>query len=134
MLKDLVGSLSTTVETIPAMSADRSAVHGRTLVASGDQVIAAERTFGSGGVTLVGVDPSAKWLAGSTASDAVWNRIVPPRVVTRLIDSGDDSQVLAALNTLPALALPPVGGLLILLAGYILLVGRRTTSATVRSP
>ena len=37
---------------------DRSAVHGRTLVASGDQA-AAERTFGSGGVTLVGVDPSA---------------------------------------------------------------------------
>ena len=42
--------------------------------------------------------------------------------MTRLIDSGDDSQVLAALNTLPALALPPVV-LLILLAGYILLVG-----------
>lgn len=123
VLKDLVGSLSTTVQTIPAMSGDRSAVHGRTLVATGDQVIAAERTFGSGGVTLVGVDPSAKWLAGSAASDAVWNRIVPPRVVSRLLDSGDDSQVLAALNTLPALALPPVGGLLILLAGYILLVG-----------
>lgn len=123
VLKDLVGSFTTSVQTIPAMGGDRTTVHGRTLVATGDQVIAAERTFGSGAVTLVGVDPSAKWLAGSPASDAVWNRIVPPRVVSRLIDSGDDSQVLAALNTLPALALPPVGGLLILLAGYILLVG-----------
>ena len=36
---------------------------------------------------------------------------------------GDDSQLLNAVNTLPSLALPPIGGLLILLAGYILLVG-----------
>jgi hypothetical protein len=36
---------------------------------------------------------------------------------------GDDSQLLGALMNLPNLALPPIGGLLGLLAGYIILVG-----------
>ena len=61
------------------MTGDRSAVHGRILAASGDQVIAAEATFGSGAVTLMGVDPTGDWLARTPASDAVWNRLVPPR-------------------------------------------------------
>ena len=122
-LLDLVGPLTTTVQTIPAMTGDRTTVHGRVLAATGDLVIAAESSFGSGGVTLVGVDPTGDWLARTPASDAVWNRIVPPRSLSGQIVVGDDSQLLSALNTLPSLALPPIGGLLILLAGYILLVG-----------
>ena len=122
-LQDFVGPLSTTVQTIPAMTGDRSAVHGRILAASGDQVIAAEATFGSGAVTLMGVDPTGDWLARTPASDAVWNRLVPPRSLGAQLVTGDDSQMLNALNTLPSLALPPIGGLLILLFGYILLVG-----------
>ena len=52
---------------------------------------------------LEGLNPPQR--AGFIATP--WNRIVPPRVVGRLIDSGDDSQILQALNTLPSLALPP---------------------------
>ncbi len=122
-LQDLVGPITSTVQAIPAMTADRSTVRGRILAASGDQVIAAEETFGSGAVTLLGVDPTGDWLARTPASDAVWNRIVPPRALGVQLVSGDDSQLLNALNTLPSLALPPIGGLLILLFGYILLVG-----------
>ncbi len=122
-LQDLVGSITTTVQAIPAMTAGRNAVHGRILASSGDQVTAAESVFGSGGVTLLGVDPTADWLARTAASDAVWNRIVPPRSVTSQMVVGDDSQLLNAVNTLPSLALPPISGLLVLLFGYILLVG-----------
>jgi hypothetical protein len=35
----------------------------------------------------------------------------------------DDSQIVSAVGNLPSLALPPVGGLLVLLFGYIVLVG-----------
>jgi hypothetical protein len=122
-LQDLVGPIATSIQTIPAMTGDRSAVHGRILAASGDQVFAAEATFGSGAVTLLGVDPTGDWLARTPASDAVWNRLVPPRSLGAQLVTGDDSQMLNALNTLPSLALPPIGGLLILLFGYILLVG-----------
>ena len=122
-LQDLVGTMTTTVQTIPAMTADRGAVHGRILAASGDQVVAAEAVFGSGAVTLLGVDPTGDWLARTPASDAVWNRIVAPRSFSSQLVMGDDSQLLNAVNTLPSLALPPIGGLLLLLAGYILLVG-----------
>jgi hypothetical protein len=122
-LQDLVGPVTSTVQTIPAMTGARSTVHGRVLAASGDQVTAAERVFGSGAVTILGIDPTADWLARTAASDAVWNRIVPPRSVSSQLVVGDDSQLLNAVNTLPSLALPPIGGLLILLAGYILLVG-----------
>ncbi|MDP9484067.1 MAG: hypothetical protein M3P84_12700, partial [Chloroflexota bacterium] len=122
-LQDLVGQITTTVQTIPAMTGDRSSVHGRVLASSGDQVTAAEAVFGGGAVTILGVDPTGDWLARTTASDAVWNRIVPPRSVSSQLVVGDDSQLLNAVNTLPSLALPPIGGLLILLFGYILLVG-----------
>lgn len=122
-LQDFVGPITTSIASIPAMTGPRNGVRGRVLAASGDQVIAAEVTYGSGAVTLVGVDPTGDWLARTPASDAVWNRIVPPRSVGVQLVTGDDSQLLNALNTLPSLALPPIGGLLILLAGYILLVG-----------
>ena len=35
----------------------------------------------------------------------------------------DDSQIVSAVTNLPSLALPPLGGLLVLLLGYIILVG-----------
>jgi hypothetical protein len=39
------------------------------------------------------------------------------------VGGGDDSQILGAVSELPVLALPPIGGLLILLLGYIGLIG-----------
>lgn len=119
----LVGPIATTVQTVPALAGDRTTVRGRILAIAGDQVVAAEVAYGSGTVTLIGVDPTGDWLARTPASDTLWNRIVPARSLGGQLVLGDDSQLLQALNSLPSLALPPVGGLLALLAGYILLVG-----------
>jgi hypothetical protein len=54
--------------------------------------------------------------------DALWRRLLPPRS-TSVGGALDDSSLLGAIQQLPALALPPVGALLALLAGYIVLVG-----------
>lgn len=96
---------------------------GRTLATSGDRVIAAERTLGLGSVTLLGFDPTTPWIAGGESWDVpLWRRLLPPRAggTANLMD---DSQIVSAVTNLPSLALPPIGGLLVLLFGYILLVG-----------
>jgi hypothetical protein len=114
---------------VPALAGDAAAARGRILARSGDRVIAGEARYGGGVVTLVGVDPTGDWLARTPASDALWARLIPLRAVGPgaalggPLVLGDDSQMLGALMNLPALALPPVGGLIGLLAGYVLLVG-----------
>jgi hypothetical protein len=108
---------------VPALAG--SAGEGaRTLATQGDRVIAADRQAGSGAVTLVGFDPATPWLAESTAVDVLWAAIVPARSAARApLVVGDDGIVVSLLGTLPALALPPIEGLLLLLLGYILLIG-----------
>ena len=77
-----------------------------------------------GAVTLLGIDPATPWLAESTAVDVLWATVVPTSSSSRApLIVGDDGTVVSLLGTLPALALPPVEGLLILLLGYILLIG-----------
>jgi hypothetical protein len=119
-LTGLVGELPETATDIPAWSGELSG--GRPLATVGDQVIAAERSYGSGLVTLIGFDPSTKWIAETTAADSLWRRLLPPRSTTGVVLT-DDSQLIGALSQLPALALPPIGGLLALLGAYILLIG-----------
>jgi hypothetical protein len=117
------GTLPRGAEALPAL-AGSPAAGARALAVSGDRTIAADRPFGSGAVTLAGFDPSTPWLAESTSVDVLWASLVPPRGTahTPLI-VGDDSILVSLLSTLPALALPSIGGLLLLLFGYILLVG-----------
>jgi hypothetical protein len=91
-------------------------------VTSGDRVVAAERGYGNGAVTLIGFDPSTKWIADGSAGEALWRRVLPARSYTGLV-LGDDSQLVSAVSQLPSLALPPIGGLIGLLGAYILLVG-----------
>jgi hypothetical protein len=74
-------------------------------------------------VTIVGVDPAASWLATSKEVSALWRRFLPEHSTTGPTISNDDSQIVSAVNSLPGLALPPTGGLLVLLGGYILLIG-----------
>ena len=62
------------------------------------------------------------WIAESKATVPLWRSLIPPRV-SGLMGTGDDSQIVGAVSELPALALPPTGGLLILLLGYIGLIG-----------
>ncbi|MGK2849397.1 MAG: hypothetical protein ACSLFN_00560 [Candidatus Limnocylindrales bacterium] len=116
----VLGELPATATDLPALSGDL--LGGRALASSGDRVVVGERAYGSGAVTLVGFDPTADWIAESNAGEGLWRRLLPTRTVGGPV-VGDDSQIVQAASQLPSLALPPIGGLIALLAAYILLIG-----------
>ena len=119
-LTTLLGQLPDSAADVPALAGDL--LRGRALATSGDRVIAADAPYGSGAVTVLGIDPTVGWIAESKASIALWRGLIPSRVAGGL-NNGDDSQIVGAVSELPVLALPPIGGLLLLLFGYILLIG-----------
>jgi hypothetical protein len=119
-LTAFLGATPSDASAVPALSG--ALIAGRSLAVVGDRVIAAERAYGSGAATLIGFDPTVGWIAGGTAADTFWRRLLPQRVNAGLSLS-DDSQLVSAVAQLPALALPPIGGLFALLGAYILLVG-----------
>jgi hypothetical protein len=123
-IRSLVGgTLPRGAEALPAL-AGSPAAGARALAGSGDQAIAADRPLGSGAVTLAGFDPSTPWLAESTSADVLWASLVPARGTARTpLIVGDDGILVSLLGTMPALALPSIEGLLVLLLGYILLIG-----------
>jgi hypothetical protein len=119
----LGGTIPRGAEPLPAL-AGTLAAGSRALATSGDRAIAADLPFGSGAITLAGIDPATPWLAESTAADVLWATLVPARGAPRApLLVGDDGPVVSLLATMPSLALPPIEGLLLLLLGYILLVG-----------
>ena len=119
-LTGLLGDVPAGTADLPALGGELT--DGRALVTSGDRVVAAERGYGNGAVTLIGFDPSTKWIADGSAGQNLWRRLLPARSYAGLV-LGDDSQLVSAVSQLPALALPPIGGLIGLLGAYILLVG-----------
>jgi len=116
----LLGEVPATATDLPALSGEL--IGGRALATAGDRVVAAERPYGSGAVTLIGFDPTASWIAESPAAAGLWRRLLPARTTFGPV-IGDDSQIVAAAGQLPSLALPPISGLIVLLAAYILLIG-----------
>jgi hypothetical protein len=116
----LLGSIPDSATDLPALSGEL--VQGRALATIGDRVVAAERTYGSGQVTLLGFDPTVGWIAESKSSDGLWRRLLPPRSSGSLTFA-DDNMLVSAVSQLPSLALPPIGGLIALLGAYILLIG-----------
>jgi hypothetical protein len=116
----LIGEIPKGAVDFPAMGGDL--IRGKILAASGDRVIAADAPYGSGGVALLGFDPTVGWMAESSSDQSLWHRFLPPRTNTAAL-IGDDSQLVQAVSQLPSLALPPIGGLLALLFGYIALIG-----------
>ncbi len=116
----ILGALPAGTADLPALGG--TLIAGQVLATSGDQVIAAERPYGTGAVTLIGVDPTTKAIAGSPAVKDLWRSVLPTRNPTGAAIS-DDSQFVSAVSQLPSLALPPIGGLIALLGAYILLVG-----------
>lgn len=121
-------TLSALLGSIPPTAADVTALAGasgpgRALATSGDRVIAAELGYGNGAVGLIGFDPTVAWIADSKAGEALWRGLVPPRAGGGSVVGSDDSQLVNALTMLPSLALPPIGGLIVLLFGYIILIG-----------
>lgn len=119
-LSSLLGDVPVAATDVPALAGDLA--RGRALVTVGDRVVAADMSFGSGSVTILGFDPGHGWIADLDAVESLWRRLLPPRTGGPVI-GGDDSPLVNAVSQLPALALPPIGGLLVLLGGYILLIG-----------
>lgn len=116
----LLGEVPDDAKDLPALSGTLTA--GRALASVGDQTVAAERPYGTGAVTIIGFDPTAAWLSGTRPAEGLWRRLIPTRSAGGAAIS-DDSQIVQAASQLPTLALPPVGGLIALLGGYILLIG-----------
>jgi hypothetical protein len=119
-LASLLGSLPKEAADIPAMAGEL--IRGQALATSGDRVVAAETDYGSGSVTILGVDPTVGWIGASNAVRSLWPNLIPPRS-GGTVAMVDDSQIVTAVSNLPSLALPPTGGLLLLLIGYIALIG-----------
>jgi hypothetical protein len=119
-LTSLLGSPPKDAADVPAMSGDLS--RGRVLATSADRVVAAQAVYGSGSVTILGIDPTVGWVAEATASRSLWPALIPARS-DGTVAMTDDSQIVGAVSNLPSLALPPLGGLLLLLFGYVALIG-----------
>lgn len=119
-LVGLLGPLPSSATEVPAMAGAAGA--GRAIATSGDRVIAGDLVYGNGRVTILGFDPTVAWLAESKAVDQLWRGLLPERTTTGGI-TGDDSQIVGAVYQLPALALPPTTGLLVIIALYILVIG-----------
>lgn len=119
-LVGVLGPLPAGAAVLPAMGGAQGA--GRALATSGDRVVAADLVYGSGRVTILGFDPTVKWLAESKSVDQLWRGLLPERFGSGGV-STDDSQLVGAVYQLPALALPPITGLLVILGAYVLIIG-----------
>lgn len=119
-LVSLLGPLPAGAVELPAMAG--ALAHGRALATSGDRAVAAELPYGSGRVTLLGFDPTTRWLAESKSVDALWRTELPARS-TDGVQLFDDSQLVQSVYQLPSLALPPTSGLLVLIGAYIVIIG-----------
>jgi hypothetical protein len=120
-------AVSSMVGTPPEGVADFTAMagtlaRGHALATVGDRAVTAVASFGSGSVAIVGFDPSARWLTDGPAALTLWQSLIPQRAANGTVIF-DDSQILQGVISLPSLALPPIGGLLLLLAGYIVVIG-----------
>ncbi len=119
-LSGILGALPSGATELPALSGQL--IDGRALATVGGRVVAAERSYGGGQVTLLGFDPSAAWIVDSKTAQGLWRRLLPARSSGGL-SFADDSMLVQAVSQLPSLVLPPIGGLIVLLAAYILLIG-----------
>ena len=117
-LAGLLGEIPDSAVSLPALTGELT--EGRALATVGDRVVAAERTYGTGLVTLLGFDPG--WIVDPDTEDRLWRRLLPPRSFGGLVFS-DDNMLVSAVSQLPSLALPPIGALILLLGAYILLIG-----------
>jgi hypothetical protein len=117
-LAGLLGEIPDSAVSLPALTGEL--LEGRALATVGDRVVAAERSYGTGLVTLLGFDPG--WIVEPDTEDRLWRRLLPPRSFGGLVFS-DDNMLVSAVSQLPSLALPPIGALIVLLGAYILLIG-----------
>jgi hypothetical protein len=119
-LGGILGATPADAPDLPALAGEAGA--GRPLATAGDLVVAADRPYGLGQVTLLGFNPVAGWIAESKTVEGMWRRLLPARTAGGLV-FGDDNMLVSAVSQLPSLALPPVTGLIALLGAYIVLIG-----------
>jgi hypothetical protein len=116
----IVGQLPAAATELPVLAGEL--IRGQALATIGDRAIAAETAYGSGAVTILGFDPTTNWITSSDSTEGLWRQYMPPRATAGFVQA-DDGQLVNAVSRVPNLALPPIDGLLILLAGYIILIG-----------
>jgi hypothetical protein len=122
-LEPITGTLPPGTPALPALTGDLA--RGSVIAWSDGHPIAAQASVGQGQVLLLGIDPSMPAIAGAPGAAGVWRRIVGPLTGQSLnpLVLQDDSQIVAALNSLPAVALPDLGLLFLLILVYIVLIG-----------
>lgn len=122
-LATIIGTLPAGAARLPAL--EGTLIRGTVLARGPGGVVAAQANIGSGTVTVLGFDPATTWLKGTSGARALWRRALPstmgPNVNPLMLP--DDSQIVNALNQLPAVDLPPIDQLFLLLLAYIALVG-----------
>ena len=122
LIAGLAGPLPADAADLPALAGALEG--GRALATSGDRVVAGELDYGSGRVTLLGFDPTTlvarrhRRTSNRCGAGSCPNRTGGGPVIT-----ADDSQIVNAVYQLASLALPPIGGLIAILGGYIVLIG-----------
>lgn len=122
-LVGLVGQLPADAAITPALAGTLRS--GTVLAQSGNEVIAAETSYGRGLVTLIGFNPATNWLADASTASALWRRLLPQTSSPALnpLAIADDFQIVYALQNLPSIDLPPIDQLFVLLLAYIALIG-----------
>ena len=122
-IASLVGQPPAGATPVPALAG--TLMRGTVLARVGDDVIAAEAGIGRGVVTLLGFSPATTWIADGNTADQLWRRLLPQDSGPALnpLTLPDDSQIVFALQNLPAIDLPPIEQLFALLLAYIALIG-----------
>src|SRR4029079_7691554 len=111
-IQALLGGLPKDATEVPAMSGEL--IRGRALATSGDRVVAAQSSYGSGSVTILGIDPTVVRIAETTATKSLWPNLIAPRS-DGTVGISDDTQIVTAVSNLPSLALAPLAGLRLML-------------------
>lgn len=120
-LERLLGVLPLGVLPSPALAGPLE--RGTALADVGGSVIAARTPLGRGSVVLVGVDLGVSWLAGTPSANAIWSRLLPSSSRTDPLANADESYLVSALGNLPAVQLPRFTDLLLLILGYLVVIG-----------
>jgi hypothetical protein len=90
----------------------------------GGSTMAARVAFGRGSVAVVGVNPATSWIAESPAASVLWSKVLPVRLIPTPAESAaGDSSIVNALNGMPAIQMPRLDHLLVLIVAYIAAIG-----------
>ena len=120
-LQAILGALPAGATSLPALTGEL--VRGQELVNGAGAVVAARTPFGLGSVAVLGIDPATPWLANSPLGQVLWTKYLPTKLAVVNDGELEETYIVGALNDLPAIQLPSIGLLLLIIVGYILVIG-----------